>query len=67
MASIVDISPPRAAPTPAFRRLRMASGGLEWLFAGLFWAFVALAVFSLWVLWAYQGTLITVGPPTTSP
>ena len=71
MASVVDIAPPRPAPTPAFRRLRMASRGLEWLFAGLFVAFIALMVFSLWVLWFYQGTLFVVGPRggliTTAP
>lgn len=62
MASIVDIAPPRPAPTPSFRKLRAASRGFELLFAILFWAFVALAVFSLWVLFFYRGEMIAVGP-----
>jgi hypothetical protein len=62
MASIVDISLPRAAPTPAFRRLRTASRGLEWLFAALFVAFIAIMAISLWILWFYQGSMIVVGP-----
>lgn len=62
MASIVDISPPRPASTPTFRHLRGASQVLEWLFAGLFVAFIGLAIFSLWVLFFYKGTMIAIGP-----
>lgn len=62
MASIVDISPPRPAATPSFRRIRAASRGFEVLFAILFAAFIALAIFSLWILFFYQGTMIAVGP-----
>jgi hypothetical protein len=71
MASIVDIAPARPAPMPSFRRIRAASRGLELLFAGLFAAFIALAVFSLWVLFFYKGTMIAIGPRggilTTAP
>jgi hypothetical protein len=71
MASVVDIAPPRAAAMPSFRKLRAASRGLELLFAGLFAAFIALAVFSLWVLFLYKGTMIAIGPRggilTTAP
>ena len=71
MASVVDIAPPRPAPMPSFRKLRAASRGLELLFAGLFAAFIALAVFSLWVLFLYRGTMIAIGPRggilTTAP
>ena len=71
MASVVDIAPPRPAPMPSFRKLRAASRGLELLFAGLFAAFIALAVFSLWVLFLYKGTMIAIGPRggilTTAP
>lgn len=62
MASIVDIAPPRPAPTPSFRRLRVASRGFELLFAGLFAAFIGLAIFSLWVIYFYKGTMIAIGP-----
>src|SRR4051794_9949181 len=62
MASIVDISPQRPAPMPGFRRLRLASRGCELLFAVLFAAFVALAAFSLWVLFFYPGEMIAIGP-----
>jgi hypothetical protein len=62
MASIVDIAPSRPAPTPSFRRLRTASRGCELLFAGLFAAFIGLAIFSLWVIYFYKGTMIAVGP-----
>jgi hypothetical protein len=71
MAAVIDLSPPRPAPTPSFRKIRAASRGFELLFAALFVAFIALAVFSLWVLWFYQGTLIVIGPRggllTTAP
>jgi hypothetical protein len=71
MASIVDIAPVRPAPMPSFRRIRAASRGLELLFAGLFAAFIALAIFSLWVLFFYKGTMIAIGPRggilTTAP
>jgi hypothetical protein len=62
MASIVDISPPRPAPTPSYRKIRAASRAFELLFAGLFATFIALAIFSLWVLFFYKGTMIAVGP-----
>jgi hypothetical protein len=62
MASVVDISPQRAAPMPSFRRLRAASRGCEVLFAALFAAFAALMLFSLWVLFFYQGEMIAIGP-----
>lgn len=62
MASIVDIAPPSSAPTPNFRRLRVASRGCEVLFVGLFVAFIGLAVFSLWVIYFYKGTMIAIGP-----
>src|SRR4051794_5020217 len=62
MASIVDITPPRAAPVPSFRKLRATSYVFEVLFAVLFAAFVALAVFSLWVLFFYKGEMIAIGP-----
>jgi hypothetical protein len=62
MASVVDLAPPRPAPTPSFRKIRAASRGFELLFAGLFVAFIALAIFSLWVIFFYQGTMIAIGP-----
>ena len=62
MASIVDISPPRPVSTPAFRRLWMASRGLEWLFAALLVIFVVLTVFGLGVLFFYHGTVLAFGP-----
>src|SRR5579859_1832156 len=71
MASVVDIAPPRPAATPSFRKIRTASRGFELLFAGLFAAFIGLAIFSLWILFFYQGTMIAVGPRggivTTAP
>jgi len=62
MASVVDISPPRPVGVPSFRRIRAASRGFEFLFAGLFVAFVGLTIFSLWVLFFYQGEMIAIGP-----
>lgn len=62
MASIVEIAPSAAAPTPAFRRIRAASRGFEILFAALFATFIGVAVLSLWVLLFYQGALVAVGP-----
>jgi hypothetical protein len=62
MASVVDLAPPRPAPTPSFRKIRAASRGFEILFAGLFVAFIALAIFSLWIIFFYQGTMIAIGP-----
>ena len=62
MASVVDFAPPRPASTPSFRKIRAASRGFEWLFAALFAAFIGLAVFSLWVIFFYHGTMIAVGP-----
>jgi hypothetical protein len=71
MASVIDIAPPRPAATPSYRKIRAASRGFELLFAGLFGAFILLAIFSLWVLFFYQGTMIAVGPRggilTTAP
>jgi hypothetical protein len=71
MASVVDIAPARPAPMPSFRKIRVASRGFELLFAGLFAAFIALAMFSLWVLFFYKGTMIAIGPRggilTTAP
>jgi hypothetical protein len=71
MASVVDIAPARPAPMPSFRKIRVASRGFELLFAGLFAAFIALAMFSLWVLFFYKGTMIAIGPrggiQTTAP
>jgi len=71
MASIVDIAPPRPAPTPSFRKIRAASRGFEILFTVLFAFFVLLAVASLWILLFYQGDHILIGPHggllTTAP
>jgi hypothetical protein len=61
MASIVDFAPPRPAPTPSLRKIRAASRGFELLFAGLFAAFILLAMASLWVLLFYQGDHILIG------
>lgn len=46
----------------SFHRLRNASRGFEVLFAVLFVVFIGLAIFSLWVLFFYQGEMIAVGP-----
>jgi hypothetical protein len=62
MAAVIDLAPPRPATTPSFRKIRAASRGFEILFAVLFAAFVALAIFSLWVIYFYKGTMIAVGP-----
>jgi hypothetical protein len=62
MASVIDISPQRPAATPSFRKIRAASRAFELLFASLFAALIALALFSLWVLFFYQGTMIAIGP-----
>jgi hypothetical protein len=62
MASVVHLSPPPAATPPSVRKIRAASRGLELLFAVLLAGFIALALFSLWVLFFYQGTFIAVGP-----
>lgn len=62
MASVIDIAPPRVGLTSSDRKIRAASRGFEILFAGLFVFFIALMVFSLWILFFYQGTLIAVGP-----
>jgi hypothetical protein len=71
MASVVDIAPPRPAPTPSFRKIRAASRGFEILFTVFCALCVALAVFSLWVIFFYQGEMIAVGPRggllTTAP
>jgi hypothetical protein len=62
MASVVDLVPPRPAPTPSVRKIRAASHGFEWLFTGMLALVVAVAVFSLWVLFFYQGTMLVIGP-----
>ena len=62
MASVVDLALPRPAPTPSFRKIRAVSRGFEVLFTVLFVAFIALAIFSLWILFFYKGTMIAVGP-----
>lgn len=71
MASVIDLAPPVPASAPSVRKLRTASRGLQVLFTVLFAAFVTLMLFSLWVLFFYQGTLIAIGPRggiiTTSP
>src|SRR5438309_908072 len=72
MASVVDLAPaPRPTATPSFRKIRAASRGFEILFTVLCALFIALAVFSLWVLFFYQGSMIAVGPRggliTTAP
>jgi hypothetical protein len=61
MASVVDIAPPRPAPTPSFRKIRAASRGFELLFTVLFAVFVLLAMASLWILLFYQGDHILIG------
>jgi hypothetical protein len=71
MASIVDIAPAKPAATPSFRRIRIASRGLEWLFTVLLVAFVALAVAGFGLLFFYHGQMIAFGPKggllTTGP
>jgi hypothetical protein len=71
MASVIDIAPPRPAPTPSFRKIRAASRGFEILFTVLCGLCIALAVFSLWMIFFYQGEMIAVGPRggllTTAP
>jgi hypothetical protein len=62
MASVVEFASPKPAPTPSYRRIRRASRGLELLFAGLFWAFIALAVAELAILFLYRGTMLAFGP-----
>jgi hypothetical protein len=62
MASVVDLAPPRPAPTPSFRKIRAVSRGFELLFTGLFALFVLLALASFWILFFYKGTMIVIGP-----
>jgi len=62
MASVIDLAPPRPAPTSSIRKIRAASRGFEILFAGLFVTFIALAIFSLWIIFFYKGTMIAIGP-----
>ena len=62
MASVVNIAPARPAPSPSYRKIRAVSHGFELLFSVLFVAFIALVLFSLWVLFFYQGTMIAIGP-----
>ena len=57
MALVVDIAPPRPAPTASFRRIRAASRGFEILFTVLCGLCVALVVFSFWVIFFYQGEI----------
>ncbi len=71
MASIVDLAPPRPAPTPSFRKIRATSRGFELLFTVLFALFVLVALASFWILFFYKGTMIVIGPRggllTTAP
>jgi hypothetical protein len=71
MAEVIDLAPPRTASTASYRKIRAASRGFEILFTVLFAAFIALAIFSLWVLFFYGGTMIAIGPRggilTTAP
>jgi hypothetical protein len=62
MTTVIDLVPPRPAPTQSFRKIRGASRALEVLFTGLCVIFIALAAFSLWVIFFYKGTMIAVGP-----
>jgi hypothetical protein len=62
MAAVVHLSPPPATSVPSVRKIRAASRGFELLFGLLFLGSIALAVFSLWVLFFYQGTFIAIGP-----
>ncbi len=62
MASVVDLAPPRPAPTPSFRKIRAASRGFELLFTVLLALFVLVALASFWILFFYKGTMILVGP-----
>jgi hypothetical protein len=62
MADLIELSSPTPAPTPGYRRIRRASRGLELLFAILFWAFSALAVAALAILFFYRGTFFAFGP-----
>jgi hypothetical protein len=71
MASVVDIAPARPAPSPSFHKIRAASRGFEILFTVLCGFCIALTVFSLWVIFFYQGEMLAVGPRggliTTAP
>jgi hypothetical protein len=71
MASVIDIAPPRPVASPSFRKIRAASRGFEILFTVLCGLCIALIVFSLWVIFFYQGEMIAVGPRggllTTAP
>jgi Protein of unknown function (DUF2975) len=71
MASVIDLAPPRPAPTPSFRKIRAASRAFEILFTILCGLCIALAAFSLWVIFFYQGEMLAVGPRggllTTAP
>ncbi len=62
MAAIVDISPPQTAAPPSVRKIRIASRGLEWLFAGLLVAFVTMTAVGFGLLFFYHGTMIAFGP-----
>ena len=62
MASIVELTPPKPAPAPSYRRIRRASRGFEILFGALFWGFIALAVAALGILFFYRGTMLAFGP-----
>ncbi|HEX4097482.1 MAG TPA: DUF2975 domain-containing protein [Caulobacteraceae bacterium] len=62
MASVVDIAPPRPAPTPSFRKIRAASRAFEVFFTVLWAVCIALAIFSFWVIFFYQGEMLAIGP-----
>lgn len=63
MANVVELAAASgAALSPSYRRIRIASRGLEALFALLCAGWVAFALYCLWVLFFYQGTEIAVGP-----
>jgi hypothetical protein len=66
MTSVVDITPPRPAPSPSFRQIQGASRTLEWLFTTLFVVFLMVAVFSSGILLFYQGDVIAIGPITNA-
>jgi hypothetical protein len=62
MADIIELSPPRPAPTPSVRKIRAASRALEWLFTAMLLFALAAGLFGLWVLFFYQGENFAVGP-----
>ncbi|HEY3951126.1 DUF2975 domain-containing protein [Phenylobacterium sp.] len=62
MASVVDIAPPRPAPSPSVRKIRGTSRAFEVLFTALCALNVAFVIFSLWVIFFYRGENFAVGP-----